>query len=87
MPLFETERLIVRKLSHQDVPVLTTILSDPEVMRFSVRGVCDEAATLKFVDWCLDSYASHGTGPWAMGIVREGIRGFYRFLWHWAGVH
>ena len=36
MPLFETERLIARKLSHQDVPVLTAMLSDPEVMKFSV---------------------------------------------------
>jgi len=72
VPLFETERLIVRKLSHQDVPVLTTILSDPEVMRFSVRGVCDEAATLKFVDWCLDSYASHGIGPWALCVKESG---------------
>src|SRR5690606_13948699 len=64
--LFETERLVARKLSHQDVPVLTTMLSDPEVMKFSVRGVCDEEATRKFVDWCLKCYASHGIGPWAL---------------------
>ncbi|MFL1466742.1 GNAT family N-acetyltransferase [Marinobacter sp. DUT-3] len=66
MQLFETERLIGRKLSHQDVPVLTAILSDPEVMKFSVRGVCDEEATKKFIDWCLECYASHGIGPWAL---------------------
>jgi RimJ/RimL family protein N-acetyltransferase len=66
VPLFETERLVVRKLSHQDIPVLTTMLSDPEVMKFSVRGVCDEEATRKFVDWCLECYASHGIGPWAL---------------------
>nr|WP_241264580.1 GNAT family N-acetyltransferase [Marinobacter daepoensis] len=63
--LFETERLVARTLSHQDVPVLTAMLSDPEVMRFSVRGVCDEDATRKFIDWCLGCYASHGIGPWA----------------------
>jgi len=28
VPLFETERLIARKLSHQDVPVLTAMLSE-----------------------------------------------------------
>ncbi|MDY6841846.1 MAG: GNAT family N-acetyltransferase [Pseudomonadota bacterium] len=66
MQLFETERLIARRLSHQDVPVLTAMLSDPEVMKFSVRGVCDEEATRKFVDWCLGCYASHGIGPWAL---------------------
>jgi len=50
MPLFETVRLFVRPLSHQDLPALTEILSDPEVMKHSVRGVCDEAATIKFID-------------------------------------
>ncbi|WP_332874035.1 GNAT family N-acetyltransferase [Amphritea pacifica] len=66
MQLFETDRLIVRPLSHQDVQALTEILSDPEVMKFSVRGVCDEEATRKFIDWCLECYASHGIGPWAL---------------------
>ncbi len=62
----ETERLIVRRLSLNDVPALTRILSDPEVMKHSVRGVCDESATRKFIDWCLASYESHGVGPWAL---------------------
>jgi len=62
----ETERLIVRRLSLKDVPALTEILSDPEVMKHSVRGVCDEAATRKFIEWCLACYESHGVGPWAL---------------------
>ncbi|WP_114418336.1 GNAT family N-acetyltransferase [Marinospirillum perlucidum] len=66
MPEFETERLIARRLTHQDVPLLTTMLSDPEVMKFSVQGVCNEEATRRFVDWCLACYASHGIGPWAL---------------------
>ncbi|WP_286237263.1 GNAT family N-acetyltransferase [Neptuniibacter halophilus] len=66
MPLFETERLVARQLSHQDVPVLTKMLSDPEVMKFSVRGVCNDDATRQFVDWCLECYASQGIGPWAI---------------------
>jgi ribosomal-protein-alanine N-acetyltransferase len=64
--LFETERLLARELSHKDVAVLTAMLSDPEVMKFSVRGICNEAATRKFIDWCLECYASHGMGPWAL---------------------
>ena len=72
VPLFETERLIARKLSHQDVPVLTAMLSDPEVMKFSVRGVCDEEATRKFVDWCLECYAFHEIGPWALCEKKSG---------------
>jgi ribosomal-protein-alanine N-acetyltransferase len=62
----ETERLVVRSLSLGDVPALTEILSDPEVMKHSVRGVCDEAATRKFIEWCLACYESHGVGPWAL---------------------
>lgn len=66
MDICETERLVVRPLSLDDVPALTTILSDPEVMKHSVRGVCHEAATRKFVEWCLACYESHGVGPWAL---------------------
>jgi len=47
--VFETERLIVRTLSQHDLPALAEILSDPEVMEYSVHGVCDEAATSAFI--------------------------------------
>lgn len=62
----ETERLVIRRVSLEDVPALAEILSDPEVMKHSVRGVCDEAATRKFIEWCLACYESHGVGPWAL---------------------
>jgi RimJ/RimL family protein N-acetyltransferase len=62
----ETGRMLIRSLSLGDVPVLTEILSDPEVMKHSVRGVCDEEATRRFVEWCLACYKSHGVGPWAL---------------------
>jgi len=70
--LFETERLVVRPLSHQDLSVLTDILSDPDVMKYSVRGVCDEDATRAFIDWCLECYTAHGMGPWALVEKRSG---------------
>jgi [ribosomal protein S5]-alanine N-acetyltransferase len=62
----ETARMLIRPLRLGDVPALTEILSDPEVMRHSVRGVCDEAGTRRFVEWCLACYESHGFGPWAL---------------------
>jgi len=62
----ETTRMLIRPLSLGDVPALLDILGDPEVMRHSVRGVYDEPATRKFVEWCLACYASHGVGPWAL---------------------
>lgn len=34
----ETERLFIRTLSLDDVSELTTILSDPEVMKYSIQA-------------------------------------------------
>jgi RimJ/RimL family protein N-acetyltransferase len=64
--IFETERMLVRPLSLDDVPALAAILGDPEVMEHSVRGVCDAAATRAFVEWCLRCYGTHSIGPWAL---------------------
>ncbi len=61
-----TSRLLIRPLSPGDVPALMEILGDPEVMKHSVCGVCDEVATRKFIEWCSVSYKSHGIGPWAL---------------------
>lgn len=64
--VFETERMLIRTLSLDDEAALTEILSDPEVMEYSVRGVTDVTATRKFIKWCLSCYESHGVGPWAL---------------------
>lgn len=58
--------MLIRPLSPDDLPALAEILGDPEVMRHSVSGVRDEAATRKFVEWCVAGYQSHGVGPWAL---------------------
>ncbi len=62
----ETERLLIRPLALDDLPALTAILSDPEVMRHSVRGVCDEAATREFIERCSSCHASCGLAQWAL---------------------
>jgi len=62
----ETQRLLIRQFSIDDVPALSEILSDDEVMKYSIRGVCDEAATREFIKWCLQCYGSYGLGPWAL---------------------
>ena len=66
MLISETRRLVIRQLRRDDLPALTDILGDREVMKHSVRGVCDEAATRRFLDWCLAFYEAHGVGPWAL---------------------
>jgi len=62
----ETQRLLIRQFSIDDVPALSNILSDDEVMKYSIRGVCDEAATGEFIKWCLQCYDSYDLGPWAL---------------------
>lgn len=66
MQPFETDRLLVRPLTQNDLPALAEMLGDPEVMKYSVRGVCDKAETRSFIDWCLECYSSHGMGPWGL---------------------
>ncbi|MDT8895844.1 GNAT family N-acetyltransferase [Halomonas sp. I1] len=70
IPSFETERLVIRPLSKGDLSDLTAILGDPDVMRFSVRGVCDRRATRRFLGWSRDCHAIRGFGPMAL-IDRE----------------
>ncbi|MEW8626422.1 MAG: GNAT family N-acetyltransferase [Candidatus Thiodiazotropha sp.] len=72
MKLFETERLYGREFMAQDTARLTEILSDPEVMKYSVHGVCDESATRKFIDWCLSCYSDLGIGFWALIEKKSG---------------
>lgn len=66
MVVAETERLVIRALSAQDVPVLAVALADPSVMRYSLRGVLSEAQTAEFVEWCAGLYRERGYGPWAL---------------------
>ncbi len=62
----ETSRLSIRELTTADVPELASILGDPNVMRFSIRGVLSYGDTRKFVEWSTSLYAERGYGPWAL---------------------
>lgn len=66
MKLLESERITIRHLSHDDLETMSLILSDPDVMRHSVRGVMDKDATLGFINECIESYKESGFGPWAL---------------------
>jgi RimJ/RimL family protein N-acetyltransferase len=70
--VLQTERLTLRQLTLEDVPALAQILGDPEVMRYSVRGVLSEDATTEFVMWSIQCYALYGFGPWAIVETASG---------------
>ena len=64
--MLETKRLFLRPLTSNDIKPLSLILSDPEVMFYSLNGVMDEIATSNFVQWCQKSYEEYDFGPWAI---------------------
>lgn len=64
--IVQTQRMILRPLRSTDVLPMAQILGDPDVMRYSVRGVLSQAATAEFINWSIGSYALHGFGPWAV---------------------
>ena len=66
MVIAETQRLLLREFTTEDIGALAEILRDPEVMEFSTNGPCTEDATQQFVEWCLESYQYHGFGQWAV---------------------
>ena len=71
--VLQTARMTLRPFTGADVPCLAQILSDAEVMRYSVRGVLTESATAEFVQWSVESYAFHGFGPWAVVEQNTGV--------------
>ena len=66
MLLAESQRLLPRPLILNNLSSLAPSLSDPEGIRYSVKGVHDEDATREFIEWCLGSNTSHSAGPWAL---------------------
>lgn len=67
--ILETPRLIIRKLSVNDVESLRPILGDSEVMRYSLRGALDEEGIKEYVNKIQSHYERHGYGLW--GIVQK----------------
>ncbi|MGF1486999.1 MAG: GNAT family N-acetyltransferase [Prochloraceae cyanobacterium] len=83
----ETHRLVVRHFSENDLEDLSAILADPEVMKFSLKGVKTKTETKELIQRIISDYQSKGCGLYAV-ILREnkqliGYCGF--FFWSIAG--
>ncbi len=70
MVWLETERLILRDFTLEDVQKLVPILSDPRVMQFSPKGVLSTAETQAKIEEFIASYQQHGFGKWAV-VLKE----------------
>ncbi|MDJ0682035.1 MAG: GNAT family N-acetyltransferase [Xenococcaceae cyanobacterium MO_167.B52] len=66
MIVAETERLILRHFIPTDIDPLALIVADPEVMRFSEKGVKTRAEAEDFLDAMLYHYQKHGFGLYAV---------------------
>ena len=68
-----TPRLVLRDFTPDDLPALHALLSDPEVMRFSVAGPSPSLeATRAILEGHLASYATYGIGKWSVALRATG---------------
>lgn len=69
--ILTTERLKLRRMTHDDVGNLSEIFSDPIAMKYYL-STKNEDETLAWIDWTLESYANDGIGLW---IVEDKLTG------------
>jgi ribosomal-protein-alanine N-acetyltransferase len=80
MIIAETDRLLIRSLAADDAPELVRALGDPEVMRFSLGGVCTLDDTCRHIERSMSSYEENGFGAWAVvEKTTSGLIGFCGF--------
>lgn len=69
--ILETERLILRKLTLDDLDALAAIYSDQEVRQFFPEGTLTYEEAKEELEWIIDVYyGQHGFGLWAT-ILKE----------------
>ena len=67
--IIETDRLILRELTMEDQEDLSEVLSNPESMQF-YGAPFDNKRVEGWIQWCIDSYAKHSCGLWAV-VLKE----------------
>ena len=68
----ETQRLYLREMTHGDIPELSAILQDREVMYAYEHAFSDEEV-LQWLENQINRYKIHGFGLWAV-ILKDGGR-------------
>jgi len=77
----ETPRLIIRQFTPQDLEALSRLLSDSDVMRFSLSGTFSKAQTEQFLLTCIQAYHEIRFGQYAL-VLKESnqVIGFCGFF-------
>ena len=68
----ETERLLLRPFTPEDVTVMLDVYGDAEVMRFIPGGAVDEAATEQMLAGYARMQETHGFAVWAVVVKSTG---------------
>ena len=64
--ILETERLILRRLTMDDLDALFTLYRDPEVRKYFPEGTLTYEETKEELEWIIDVYyGQYGFGLWA----------------------
>ncbi len=71
MSIVETERLELREMNLGDLDDMHAVLSDPVSMRHYPKPF-DLKMTGEWIEWCLQNYAEHGFGLWAVIHKQDG---------------
>lgn len=69
--VLRTDRLILRQMGREDVPLLQQIFADPVAMKY-YPSTKDKQETLEWIEWNLRNYEECGAGLW---IVENRING------------
>jgi ribosomal-protein-alanine N-acetyltransferase len=69
----ETERLILRRLTQDDLEPLAALYRDAEVRRYFPEGTLTEEQTRRELEWIIDLYyGRYGFGLWATLLKQTG---------------
>jgi [ribosomal protein S5]-alanine N-acetyltransferase len=64
--ILETDRLILRRLTLDDLDALFALYRDPEIRRYFPEGTLTYEETKEELEWIIDAqYGQHGFGLWA----------------------
>jgi ribosomal-protein-alanine N-acetyltransferase len=64
--IIETERLNICEITDKDFIYLRLVLSDPEVMKYSIVGVHTDNEITEYIANCKKQYDTNGYGQWAI---------------------
>lgn len=69
--ILDTERLVLREMTPDDLPALRAILQDDEVM-YAYEGAFSEEEVQNWLNRMLTRYREHGFGLWAVVLKETG---------------